>query len=166
MATQLFTTQLKRFRMEDVRAVRMSTDERDAFLGSGGTGVISFDTSGDGPPYTRPISYGYDAATGNFYFRLAVGPEDAGKKDLIHVDREISFVTYDETDRGWRSVIATGRLDEITQSALNPDVAEAMQRVNIPFVDVYDSHPITLEFRFFRLVPDEVTGQREAGTGE
>lgn len=151
--------------MEDVRSVRMSTEERNEFLGRGGTGVISFDTSGDGPPYARPISYGYDAETGYFYFRLAVDPEDTGRAELIDEDREISFVTYDETDRGWRSVIATGRLEEITESALDPTVAEAMQRVKIPFVDVYDSHPLLLEFRFFRLTPDEVTGQREAGTG-
>jgi hypothetical protein len=152
--------------MEDVRSVRMGTEEQNEFLGSGGTGVISFDSLGDGPPYTRPISYGYDAETGKFYFRLAVGPEDAGKKDILDEDREISFVTYDETDRGWRSVVVTGRVEEITKSALDPAVAEAMQRVRIPFVDVYDSHPLMLEFRFFRLTPDEVTGQREAGTGD
>ena len=150
--------------MEDIRSVRMSKEEQDEFLGSGGTGVISFTPPSDGPPYTRPISYGYDADTGNFYFRLAVGPEDAGKRDILDEDREIAFVTYDETDRGWRSVIATGRLDEVTKSALDPDVTEAMQRVRIPFVDVYDSHPLTLDFRFFRLTPDEVTGQQEAGT--
>jgi hypothetical protein len=152
--------------MEDVRSVRMSPEERNEFLGSGGTGVISFDQPDDGPPYTRPISYGYDAGSGNFYFRLAVGPEDTGKKDLIDEDREVSFVTYDETDRGWRSVIATSSLEEITKSALDPEVVKAIQRVKIPFVDVYDSHPLTLEFRFFRLTPDEVTGQQEAGTGE
>lgn len=152
--------------MEDIRSVRMSTDEQNEFLGSGGTGVISFETPSDGPPYIRPISYGYDEETGNFYFRLAVGPEDAGKKDVIDENTAISFVTYDETDRGWRSVIATGRLEEITRSALDPAVAEAMQRVRIPFVDVYDSHPLTLEFRFFRLSPDEVTGQQEPGTGD
>jgi hypothetical protein len=152
--------------MEDVRSVRMDTEDRNEFLGSGGTGVVSFDTPDDGPPYTRPISYGYDGETGNLYFRFAVGPEDAGKKDIVDADREVSFVTYDETDRGWRSVVATGRLEEITKSALDPAVAEAMQRVNIPFVDVYDSHPLTLEFRFFRLTPDEITGQREAGTGD
>lgn len=152
--------------MEDVRSVRMSSEERNEFLGSGGTGVISFDTSGDGPPYTRPVSYGYDAKTGSFYFRLAIGPEDAGKRDFLDEDREISFVTYDETDGGWRSIIATGTLEEITKSALDPDVAEAMQRVKIPFVDVYDSHPLTLEFRFFRLTPVEVTGQQESGTGD
>ncbi|WP_310732551.1 MULTISPECIES: pyridoxamine 5'-phosphate oxidase family protein [Halostella] len=112
------------------------------------------------------MSYGYDADTGNFYFRFAIGPEDTGKKDFIDEDREISFVTYDETDRGWRSVIATGRPDAVTKSALDTEVAEAMQRVRIPFVDVYDSYPLTPVFRFFQLIPEEVTGQQEVGTGE
>ncbi len=38
--------------MEDVRSVRMSREERNEFLGSGGTGVISFDPPDDGPPYS------------------------------------------------------------------------------------------------------------------
>ncbi|WP_336337333.1 pyridoxamine 5'-phosphate oxidase family protein [Haloarcula brevis] len=152
--------------MEDIRSIRMSTEERNDFLGNGGTGVISFDSPDDGPPYTRPISYGYDASTGNFYFRLAVESEDADKSELIDEGREISFVTYDETDRGWRSVVATGRLDEITNSGLDPEVAEAMQQVRIPFVDLYDSHPLTVEFRFFRLSPGRVSGRKETGADE
>ena len=152
--------------MEDIRSVRMNEDERNEFLGRGGTGIISFDTPSDDPPYSRPVSYGYDAETGDFYFRLAVGPEDTGKKDVIDEGAVVSFVTYDETGHGWRSVIATGRLEEITKSALDPAVADAMERVTIPFVDVYDSHPLTLEFRFFRLTPDDVTGKQEAGTAD
>jgi nitroimidazol reductase NimA-like FMN-containing flavoprotein (pyridoxamine 5'-phosphate oxidase superfamily) len=152
--------------MADVRSVRMSEDERSEFLGRGGTGIISFDTPDDDPPYSRPVSYGYDAETGNFYFRFAVGPDDAGKTDIVDEDRVISFVTYEQTDSGWRSVIATGRLEEITKSALDPSVAEVMERITIPFVDVYDSHPLTLEFRFFRLTPDDVTGKQEAGTAD
>ena len=94
-------------------------------------------------------------------------PFPAFGSSVIHVDEPPlwTVVTYDETDRGWRSVIATGSLEEITKSALDPEVAEAMQRVKLPFVDVYDSHP-PLEFRFFGLTPDEVTGQQESGTGE
>lgn len=157
--------------MASLPSVGMNADELSEFLGRGGTGVLSFETPTGGPPYSRPVSYGYDAASRHFYFRLAVGPEDAGKEDagkedVVDDDREVSFVTYGETDRGWRSVVAAGELEEITKSALDVDVAEAMQRVDIPFVDVYDSHPLTLEFRFFRLVPDEVTGQQEAGTGD
>lgn len=150
--------------MADIRSVRMSDDERSQFLGCGRTGIMSFDTPDEDPPYSRPVSYGYDAETRNFYFRFAVGPDDAGKADIVDEERMISFVTYDQTDSGWRSVIATGRLEEITKSALDPSVAEAMERITIPFVDVYDSHPLTLEFRFFRLTPDEVTGKQEAGT--
>jgi hypothetical protein len=148
--------------MEDVRSVRMSEEERDEFLGHGGTGTISVDTPSGEPPYSRPVSYGYDPETGDFYFRFAVGPDDAGKTDVVDDDVMVSFVTHDRTDAGWRSVVATGRLAEITKSALDSDVADAMERVAIPFVDVYDSHPLTLEFRFFRLSPDEVAGKREA----
>lgn len=150
--------------MEDIRSVRMTDEERDEFLGRGGTGTISVDTPDDDPPYSRPVSYGYDAATGNFYFRFAVGPEDTGKTDIVDGGSVVSFVTHNQTDDGWRSVVATGRLEEITKSALDPAVADAMQRVTVPFVDVYDSHPLTLEFRFFRLAPDECSGKQEAGT--
>ncbi|SFR65743.1 hypothetical protein SAMN04487947_3189 [Halogeometricum rufum] len=152
--------------MEDVRSVRMSEEERNEFLDHGGTGTISVDTPSGEPPYSRPVSYGYDPETGNFYFRFAVGPDDAGKTDVVDDDVMVSFVTHDRTDAGWRSVVATGRLEEITKSALDSAVADAMERVAIPFVDVYDSHPLTLEFRFFRLSPDDVAGKREAEAGD
>lgn len=53
----------------------MNPDERDAFLGTGGTGVISFATTGDEPPHSIPVSYGYDGSEVTFYFRLAVDAE-------------------------------------------------------------------------------------------
>jgi len=150
--------------MTDIRSVRMSDKKRDEFLGRGGTGTISVATPDDEPPYSRPVSYGYDAETGNFYFRFAVGPEDTGKADIVDQGSAVSFVTHNQTDNGWRSVVATGRLEEITQSALDPAVADAMGRVTVPFVDIYDSHPLTLDFRFFRLTPDECSGKRETET--
>jgi len=96
--------------MADIRSVRMGDEERDEFLGRGGTGTISVSTPDDDPPYSRPVSYGYDAETGNFYFRFAVGPEDTGKADIVDQDSVVSFVTHNQTDDGWRSVVATGRL--------------------------------------------------------
>lgn len=149
--------------MEDARSVQMSDEERDEFLGRGGTGTVSFDTSGDEPPYSLPISYGYDPETGTFYFRLAFGPE-TGKGDVVDADHPVSFVTYSDTESGWRSVVATGQLEEVTESALDTDIAEAIRRVKIPLVDVYDRHPVELHFRFFRLTPTEVTGKKEART--
>jgi len=149
--------------MEDVRSVQMSDEELNEFLDRGGTGVISFDTSDGEPPYSLPISYGYDAETGDFYFRFAFGP-DTKKDGVVNEDDPVSFVTYGGVESGWRSVVATGKLEEVTKSALDATVTEAMQRVEIPLVDVYDRHPIELQFRFFRLAPDEVTGKKEART--
>ena len=50
--------------MADIRSVPMSEEERSEFLGHGGTGILSFDTLDDDQPYSRPVSYGYDAETG------------------------------------------------------------------------------------------------------
>lgn len=55
--------------MTNTRAVHMDAEERDAFLGAGGTGVVSF-ADGGGPPHSVPVSYGYDAATESLFFRL------------------------------------------------------------------------------------------------
>ena len=66
----------------------MDEDERDAFLGGGGRGVISLST-GEGAPHSTPVSYGYEAAESVFYFRLANEPGGA-KGDLS--DRAVSFV--------------------------------------------------------------------------
>ncbi|MFB6131024.1 MAG: pyridoxamine 5'-phosphate oxidase family protein [Salinigranum sp.] len=149
--------------MEGDRSAEMSDDERDRFLGTGGTGVISFSAGADGPPYAVPVSYGYDPVTSRFYFRLAFGPE-SGKRRVV--GRPASFVVYGRTDAGWRSVRATGTLEEVTEAAMDSDVVDAIRRVSIPLVDAFDRHPREVTFRFFRLLPDELTGRREAAEGE
>nr|WP_323192571.1 pyridoxamine 5'-phosphate oxidase family protein [Halostella sp. PRR32] len=83
--------------MEDEDQVEMSADERDNFLGSGGTGVISLSQEDSEFPYAVPVSYGYNAAESMFYFRLATG--DGGQRRTLP-DRAVSFVTYGETDDG------------------------------------------------------------------
>lgn len=47
--------------MGDADAVRLSEDERNEFLGRGGTGVISVAAGAGESPYSVPVSYGYDA---------------------------------------------------------------------------------------------------------
>src|SRR6056297_42449 len=96
--------------MEDSRSVRIDETERDAFLGRGGTGVISFSTDGDAAPYSLPVSYGFDGDEGRFYFRLAF-EADSAKWDTIR-DAPVSFVAYEHVDGSWQSVVATGRLTE------------------------------------------------------
>lgn len=149
--------------MADTRSVTMNDEERDEFLGAGGTGVVSFPQGADESPYTLPVSYGYDAENGDFYFRLAFGP-DTSKGEVVTDRTPISFVTYEDTDAGWRSVVATGKLHEVTEAAIDSEVVTAIRRIHIPLVDVFDRNPRELEFRFFKLDPKEFHGKKEART--
>jgi hypothetical protein len=148
--------------MDDTRSVRMSDEERAEFLETGGTGVVSFPTAADDAPYSFPVSYGYDPEGGEFYLRLAFGP-DTEKGDVVDDGQRASLVVYDrDDDDRWRSVVVTGRLEEVTEAAIDSDVVQAMRRVHIPLVDVFERHPRELTFRFFRLSATEVTGRKEA----
>lgn len=147
--------------MDESRPVHMSDDERDAFLGTGGTGVISFSSAPGDPPHSVPVSYGYDAAAGDFYFRLAYGP-DTAKPDPA--DAPVTFVTHRETDDGWRSVVAHGSLESTEEDAISTDALAGLQRVDIPLVDVFERPLRELSFQFYRLRPDDVHGRTEANT--
>ncbi|WP_128476231.1 pyridoxamine 5'-phosphate oxidase family protein [Halorussus pelagicus] len=149
--------------MTDAGAVEMDAEERTEFLAHGGTGVLSF-ARGDESPFSLPVSYGYDETEGHFYFRLAFGP-DAGKRDAVSEDASMTFVTYDDTDEGWRSVVAEGELEEISEESLDSSVGESMRQVEILLVDVFERTPRETTFRFFRLDPDEIAGRKEA-TGD
>lgn len=142
--------------MEGLRWVQLSEQERDDFLGDGGTGTLSFSTDGDRPPFSLPVSYGYDA--GSFYFRLAF-PDDSGKKQVV--DNPVAFVTHARTDEGWRSVVATGTLEDVTDVDYDSAAVQGMWAVDIPEVDVFEDPPEDVPFRQFRLVPERLTGRKE-----
>ncbi len=84
----------------------LSDDERDAFLGDGGTGVLSFSTGEAEPPHATPVSYGYDEVESDFYFRLAVDDDSAKRAPT---DRLVTFVVHGQSDDEWQSVVAAGR---------------------------------------------------------
>ncbi len=147
--------------MNDTRSVRMGDDERAAFLGTGGTGVVSFATGEGEPPYSLPVSYGYDADSDGLYLRLAFDT-DSGKEAVATGSRPLSLVVHRQEEEGWRSVVVTGRLEEVTEAAIDSEVVQAMRRVHIPLVDVFERHPRELTFRFFRIDTDEVSGRKEA----
>jgi hypothetical protein len=151
--------------MSTTRTVRLDDDARDEFLGTGGTGVLSAVKSADEPPFSLPVSYGYDAAAGDLYLRLGFGPDSA--KDAALTDgTPVTLVVYDRTDDGWRSVIAEGRLEEVTEASIDSGVVEAMERIHIPLVDVFERHPRELTFRFFGLRGATLSGRREARTAD
>lgn len=142
--------------------VELEVEERDEFLGRGGVGVISLSTPGDDAPHTIPVSYGYDATEATFYFRLAVDA-DGGKGELR--DRAVSFVTYGD-EGGWRSVVASGRLEGTTEEGIAAETLAGLDRVEIPLVDVFEEPTRTVSFEFFRLVPEEITGRKESAIRE
>jgi len=141
--------------MSEDSPVEMGPEEVDEFLGSGGTGVLSL--SEDDAPHSVPVSYGYDAAERVFYFRLAVGP-DSEKGEVT--DRPVTFVSYRDED-GWESVVARGRLTAVEEADAPSEALAGLGRVDIPFVDAFDSAIRDVDFAFVRLDPDDLTGRRE-----
>lgn len=141
----------------------MDPDDRDAFLGTGGTGVISFGRPGDDPPHALPVSYGYDRSETTFYFRLAVEPE-SDKGDAA--GRQVTFVVYGQEDAQWRSVIAKGTLEPTTDAAVATESLEGLQQVHIPLVDIFGRPAKDVPFEFYRLDPAELTARSEASTAE
>ncbi|THE65944.1 pyridoxamine 5'-phosphate oxidase family protein [Salinadaptatus halalkaliphilus] len=145
--------------MAGLRWVTLPDAERDAFLEPGGTGVLSFTTENDEPPASLPVSYGYATDDGAFYFRLSFPPE-SNKSDRI--DDPVSFVVAEETDDGWRSVVATGSLEELAGHPYDSSAVQRMWAVDIPTVDIFDRPRDEIEFADFRLIPTSVTGRKSA----
>jgi nitroimidazol reductase NimA-like FMN-containing flavoprotein (pyridoxamine 5'-phosphate oxidase superfamily) len=141
-------------------SVTMDDDQRDEFLGTGGTGVISFPTDGEAP-HSIPVSYGYDAAEETFYFRFAVG-KDHEKSERL--DRPVSFVAYGTADDTWQSVVAEGRLKETTDTSIATETLEGLERVQIPLVDIFGQPPADVPFEFYRLAPESLTARKESST--
>lgn len=143
-------------------SVEMETDERDEFLGHGGTGVISFSTPGEDSPHSIPVSYGYDATETTFYFRLAAG---AGSEKGELNGRAVSFVTYGRED-GWWSIVVSGRLEDVAEEAIATQTLDGLDRVHIPLIDMFGRPTRTVSFEFFRLVPEKISGRKEDETGK
>lgn len=146
--------------MDYSRAVEMDEERVVEFLRNGGTGVASFARGTEEAPHSIPVSYGFDAETGHLFFRFAFGP-DSAKRDVVSADTPVSFVTYDDPEGRWESVVATGRLESVDDVDVAEGVLESLRRVDIPMVDVFETEPRTLSFEFFRLDPETLTGRTE-----
>ncbi len=144
--------------MQGLRWLQMTDDEIDEFLGQGGTGVLSFSTAAEDPPASFPVSYGYNDGDTIFYFRLSVSSD--GKKENL-IDTKVSFVTYDETDEGWRSIVATGRLADLEEMPYESSAIQGMWAIEMPRVDIFERPRDEVTFHDFSLVPETLTGRKE-----
>ena len=147
--------------MDHDEPAELDDEELEAFLGNGGTGVMSFATGIETAPYSIPVSYGYDATTKTFYFRLAVDP-DSEKGDPT--ERPTTFVTYGQRDDVWQSVVARGWLEKTDERSIATETLEGFERVQIPLVDIFGRPPRDIPFRFYRLIPEKLTSRKESPT--
>ncbi|MCL9816693.1 pyridoxamine 5'-phosphate oxidase family protein [Natronocalculus amylovorans] len=147
--------------MDSQQSVSLSEDELEMFLGTGGTGTLAFGTDRSEPPYAIPVSYGFDSETRQFFFRLAHAPR-SDELPSKPTQNPVTFVTFSETPTGWHSAIASGTLTGISEPAVDDVAAEALRRIHIPLVDIYDHPTKEVEFAFFRLDPETLSGRKEA----
>lgn len=143
--------------MSELRWTNLPEDERNTFLDTGGTGVLSFATDPGEPPTSFPVSYGFFPEGEDFYFRLSF-PPGSSKEDVI--ENPVSFVTYDETADGWRSVVATGTLEALADAPPGSVAVQGMWAVEIPTVDMFDRPRDEIPFHDFRLDPETLTGRK------
>ncbi len=149
--------------MQGLRWVQMTDEELNEFLEDGGTGILSFSTPAVDPPFSLPVSYGYYEETQSFYFRLAF-PEGSGKESLL--DDPVSFVVYDDTAEGYRSVVASGHLEAVADLPHDSAAVQRMWGVRIPVVDIFEQPLGDVPFQQFRLVTDELAGRKEVQSDE
>ena len=143
------------------RDMDLSVEERDDFLGSGGTGVLALASGSDEAPHALPVSYGYDPEIPQLYFRLATGPSH--QKGRV-TDRAATFVTYALSDSRWTSVIAQGNLEKTTRESIAIETLAGLERVDIPFVDIFGAPPQEVTFTFVRLAPETISARTETPT--
>lgn len=132
--------------------------ETDALLARNETGVLSL--ARDSEPYAVPISYGYDADQRRFYLRLVSNPESE-KRRFLASKPHAHLVIYEEDDAVYRSVVATGILDEIRRDELTVEHVEQYGEARRPLFEVWGESLPDLNVRLYRLDPDELSG-REA----
>lgn len=133
------------------------------FLASQDTGVLSLAKENRG--YAIPVSFAYVDEGPSVYLRLGYAP-DSQKRAFLESTESASFVVYDETESGWKSVVVEGTLEERTKSALDGSIAEAVERLDIPFLSVHDRPKRELAFSLVRIKPSKLTGVVEAPRGQ
>lgn len=140
------------------RETEMTAEEVEAFLSAQETGVLSL--ADDDEPYAVPVSYGYDADTETFYFRL-VSTEGSQKRRFLVGTPKVRFVVYDEeAGETYRSVVAGGRLSEIDPTTLSVEQIEQYGEAKRPLFEIWGESRADLDIQLFALETSELTGRR------
>ncbi|SDZ79109.1 hypothetical protein SAMN04488065_0338 [Haloplanus vescus] len=135
----------------------MTGAETDALLERHETGVLALARADE--PYAVPISYGYDADSRQFCMRL-VSTSGGEKRRFLTDSPKVRFVVYEEGETTYRSVIATGRLEALSQADLTPDHIERFGAARRPLFEMWNESKSDLDIQLYELAPDELSGRR------
>lgn len=136
-------------------ATEMDAIEMGEFLDTQQTGVLSLAKDGDG--YAIPVSFVYDDGHQDVYLRLGFAPASQ-KRKYLDATEHVSFVVYDETDEGWKSVVIQGTTEELSSSTLDSSIHEAVNDIEIPFMSVHQRPVTETEFRIVRISVTTING--------
>lgn len=135
----------------------LSSEEIDAFLGRYETGVLSL--ARDSEPYAIPISYGYDGEDRQFFVRLVSTPESE-KQQFLASSPETRLVVYENEEDVYRSVIATGQLEEVPREELTVEHIEQYGETRRPLFEIWGESKADLEVRLYTLDPEKLNGRK------
>jgi len=137
----------------------MTPSEIDEFLGDRETGVLSL--AREGGPYSIPISYGYDADTRTFYLRLVSTP-GSEKREFLGSRPETRLVVYDSDDEGtaYRSVVASGTLENIDPGNLSVEQIEQYGSARRPLFEIWGNDKNDLDIKLYEFEPVELSWRR------
>jgi nitroimidazol reductase NimA-like FMN-containing flavoprotein (pyridoxamine 5'-phosphate oxidase superfamily) len=70
----------------------------------------------------------------------------------------VSFVVYDLTDDGWKSVVVRGRTEAVSKTTLGTSILETVEDLDIPCVRAHDHAGEQLDFSVVRIDATSVSG--------
>lgn len=125
------------------------------FLSARKTGVLALGKENRG--YGLPVSFTYDEAGPDLYFRFAFG-STSRKREFVDACEDASFVVYENTEDGWQSVIARGPLVEEAGTNVDSAIVESVRSLDIPYFSVHSLPAKELEFAIFRMDIEDLSG--------
>src|SRR6056297_2141164 len=133
---------------------QMTADAVLSYLADRGAGVLSL--AGD-PPYSVPMSFAVDDASGRLVFQLLSG-SDSGKGDRLADGVGATLVAFEQsTPDDWVSAVVSGELVAVEWTAERA-AAFASQATSVG-LNAFDSEASDLQGDWYELRSTSVTGR-------
>jgi nitroimidazol reductase NimA-like FMN-containing flavoprotein (pyridoxamine 5'-phosphate oxidase superfamily) len=146
--------------MADHTATELDAPAIADFLDTQETGVLSLAASDES--YAIPVSFAYEPENSRVYFRLGYAP-GSQKQSYVEATDHATFVVYDQTADGWKSVVARGQLETLSETDLESRILQAVRKLDIPYFRVFDRPTDELDFKIVALQVEQLNGLVEGG---